>query len=88
MTDEDLESEYGHLPSQQTDAAVHVGGLLFLARSSRPDMMFATGFLGRYVSKWSLAAEKRMKRLFEYLESTLNYVWPCVGNFVAPTFLT
>ena len=36
-------------------------------------MMFAPGFLGRYASKWSAAAEKRMRRLFEYLESPLNY---------------
>ena len=73
MTDEDLESEYGHLPSKQTDAAVHPFGLLFLVRSSRRDMMFATGFLGRYASKWLLAAERRMKRLFVYLESALFF---------------
>ena len=51
ITDRDPESEYVHLPSKQTDAAVHLGGLFFLTRLSRPDMMLATGFLGRYVSK-------------------------------------
>ena len=51
ITDKDPESEYVHLPSKRTDAAVHLSGLFFLIRLSCPDMMLATGFLGRYVSK-------------------------------------
>eukprot|EP00931_Biecheleriopsis_adriatica_P065039 TRINITY_DN3965_c1_g1_i1.p1 TRINITY_DN3965_c1_g1~~TRINITY_DN3965_c1_g1_i1.p1 ORF type:complete len:1301 (-),score=320.83 TRINITY_DN3965_c1_g1_i1:1146-5048(-) len=71
---EDLEVQFGdELGPGATQAATHIGGLLFLVRSSRPDMYFAVGFLSRYTNKWSLAAAKRLHRAMEFLESTLHH---------------
>ncbi|CAK0821170.1 unnamed protein product, partial [Prorocentrum cordatum] len=71
---EDLEAQCGHETGPGAKhAAMHIGGQLFLARSSRPDILFAVGFVSRYAAKWSNAAAKRLRRIFEYPESTLRY---------------
>ena len=77
IVEDDVEGKFGHLPFNHADAAARLVGLLFLARSSRPDGMFATNFLDRHAFAWSLASKKRMQRLFECLESTINHgiIW-------------
>ena len=44
--------------------------MLFLARSSRPDIAYAVAFLGRYSHDWSKALDSKIHRLLQYLEST------------------
>ena len=74
MIDEDVEGQWGDAPSTSSvHAMTHLGGLLFLVRSSRPDLAFAVNFVARFASKWTVAADKRLKRIFEYLESTLHF---------------
>ena len=71
---EDVEGQWGDVPSTSSvHAMTHLGGLLFLVRSSRPDLVFAVNFVARFASKWAVAADKRLKRIFEYLESTLHF---------------
>ena len=55
------------------DIAAHfVGSLLWLARTTRPDIMTAVVILARHVHKWSLYADKCLMRIFQYLEGTLD----------------
>ena len=74
MAQEDLEAQCGEKPGRLSRSApTHLGGLLFLVRSSRPDLAYAVGFLTRYAASWSEAADRRLKRIFEYLEGTLDH---------------
>lgn len=51
---------------------VHVGGLLFLARCTRPDISYAVGCIARLVDKWSHAADAKLHRLMEYINATAD----------------
>ena len=51
----------------------HIGGLLWLARASRPDLSFAVLKLAKQSHCWTLQSDEDLKRIFQYLQSTLNY---------------
>lgn len=53
-------------------ARCHIGGLLFLMRGSRGDLANAIGRMGRHVTCWSKADDKRLRRVFQYLAGTLE----------------
>lgn len=48
----------------------HVGGCLFLARCTRPDISFEVGLLGRKVDRWTAADDVALHRLMEYISGT------------------
>ena len=74
MIVEDVDGQWGDAPSTSSvHAMTHLGGLLFLVRSSRLDLVFAVNFVAQFASKKTVAADKRLKRIFEYLESTLHF---------------
>jgi hypothetical protein len=74
ITTDDMEDKLGDRPGRLAGSALtHLGGLLFLVRSSRPDLAYAVGFLTRYAANWSEASDGRLKRIFEYLESTIDH---------------
>ena len=74
ITTGDVEDKLGDKPGRLVESALtHFGGLLYLARSSRPDLAYAVGFLTRYAANWSEAFDVRLKRVFEYLESTVDH---------------
>ena len=73
MVKEDIEAQHDEPGAGWKTCQVHIGGLLFLVRSSRPECSFAVGFLSRFVSRWTVASDKRLRRIFEYLASTMDY---------------
>ena len=54
-------------------AAKHIGGLLFLIRGTRKDMLNAVVTLSQQLSKWCSAADRRLTRGFGYLSVTLGF---------------
>ena len=77
MIVEGVEGQWGDaLSTSCVHAMTDLGGLLFLVRPSRPDLVFAVNFVARFASKWTVATDKRLKRIFEYLESTLHFGIP------------
>ena len=48
-------------------APKHIGGLLFLARGGRADILFATVFLSRYESKWCTWNDDCLHQIFCFL---------------------
>lgn len=57
-----------------SSAAEHVGGLLWLARGTRPDITTATQTLSGRLTKWSAYEDKLLERLFGYIEHTAELV--------------
>jgi len=55
-------------------ARSHLGGLLYLARASRPDLLEAVASLAREVSRWGPGADKRLVRVFGYLQGSLGHI--------------
>ncbi|KAA8491889.1 Retrovirus-related Pol polyprotein from transposon TNT 1-94 [Porphyridium purpureum] len=47
----------------------HVGRLMWLARTVRPDIAYAVGMIARYVDKWNVAAERLLVRVVQYLKT-------------------
>lgn len=62
--DEDLES----IPYQEA-----VGSLLYLVQGSRPDIAFAINDASRFNKNYTSAHWKAVKRIFRYLQNTINY---------------
>jgi len=46
----------------------HVGGLLFLVRCTRAELMVSTIIVSREVDSWNKASDKRLERIMGYLE--------------------
>ena len=54
---------------------------LHQARLQRPDIMWAVNSLAREVSKWTIACDKRLRRLISYLHHASNFMLTCwVGD--------
>lgn len=51
---------------------IHIGGVFYLARGTRPDLMLATSRLGRGVSFWRKVDDLAMVRLMGYLAHHLG----------------
>ena len=47
--------------------------ILYLARLSRPDLLYAVNTLAREVTRWNVACDKRLQRLIAYIHHTVNY---------------
>ena len=43
----------------------------------RPDCLWSVNSLAREVTKWTVACDKRLKRLIEWIHSTTNWVQTC-----------
>jgi len=50
-----------------------VGSLIFLAIVSRPDIAFAVNAVSKYLSKHNATHWRAVKRIFAYLQGTINY---------------
>ena len=62
-------------------AAQIVLKVLYLARMSRPDLLWSVNTLARMVTKWNQACDKRLHRLIAYLYWTKDWVQTCfVGD--------
>jgi ribonuclease HI len=48
-------------------ASSFVGKLLWLCRTTRPDLAYAASFLGRMVTNWTVFSDRCLSRLMEYL---------------------
>lgn len=53
-----------------TDYRAAIGSLLYIARWTRPDISFATAFLGRFAHSPTVAAWKALQHVLSYLKST------------------
>ena len=47
----------------------HIGGLMYLARGTRPDIAFSTAWLARYVTSWAKTHNNALLRIMKYLEA-------------------
>ena len=57
---------------------------LYVARMGRPDLLWAVNSLARCVTKWTVAADKRLHRLMCWMEHTKDWVQTCwVGDPIA-----
>ena len=59
--------QYAHI------AKKHIGSLMYLARGSRPDIMFAVSWLSRGADRWCVEHDFALLRLYRYLSGTLNF---------------
>ena len=67
----DFLNEENQLPGKWgAIAPVHLGGAMYLARGSRTDILFATGFLQRYVSCWCIWCDQLLGHLMGYIMDT------------------
>ena len=54
---------------------------LFVARYTRPDVLFGLNTFAREVAKWNIACDRRFHRLIPYMRHTQDYVQYCwVGD--------
>ena len=53
-------------------AATHIGGIMFLARCTRPDLMVAVFRLSRYFTCWTRRQDRWLSQLYGYLMGTLD----------------
>ena len=54
---------------------------LYLARIGRPDILWSVNKLGRAVTKWTEACDKRLARLISYIHHTCEFrQYCCVGS--------
>ena len=63
--------DYGR--TLRDDAAKFVMKVLYTARLARPDLLRAIGFLACHLTKWNDECDKRLYRLMQYIQSTLEY---------------
>ncbi len=66
----------------------HVGGLLYLGRFSRPDMMYAIIAIARHVAGWKRGDDLALARIFGYLSGTVEFVLHGVVGPARPKILT
>jgi hypothetical protein len=52
--------------------------VLFVARMAGPDSPWSVNTLAREVTKWSVACDKRLRRLISYIDSTKEHVQVCI----------
>lgn len=57
----------------QGTARTHLGGLLFLVRGTRSDMMQSVCSLACKAASWDVACDRRLVRIFGYMRGTLDY---------------
>ena len=61
---------------------------LYVARMGRPDLLWSVNSLARCVTKWTVAADKRLHRLMCYMEHTKDWVQTCwVGDPITDCML-
>ena len=52
----------------------HVGGLLYLARGSRPDVLYAVVQLAKQVTCWTTQSDQQLHRLMQYIFGTQSKI--------------
>ena len=83
-----LETDFTHEGVLSIQAARIVLKALYVARMGRPDILWAVNSLARCVTKWTVAADKRLHRLISYMEHTKDWVQTCwVGDKITDCFL-
>lgn len=61
-------------PGEFSDACrKHVGSLMFLARGSRPDILYTVGWLARCVTNWTKTQDKMLRQLVKHINSTAGF---------------
>ena len=61
----------GDQPGERSgDCRSFVGALMYVSRATRPDVTFATNWLARNVSAWTMAHDKELEQLVGYLNAT------------------
>ena len=59
--------------SQSGSAARHVGGLLYVARGSGPELSYGVGRLARRVRNWRKYDDKALHRMMAYVSGTATH---------------
>ena len=84
FSDSDMQT-VGQLSS---NSAKVVMKFLWLARISRYDILHTVCMLARCVTKWTVACDKKLKRLVGYLRNTINLtLCGCVGDQCAECYV-
>jgi hypothetical protein len=55
------------------DCRMHNGGLWYLARGTRFDLLQAVGITSRSLDKWTRRNDRQLTRIYEYLNGTLEF---------------
>jgi hypothetical protein len=55
------------------DCRAHNGGLWYLARGTRWDLLLAVNVMSRYLDKWTKQHDRMLVRIFEYVNATLDF---------------
>mgnify|MGYP001791670327 CR=1 FL=1 len=75
IPNEKLKKEDGSKPANATNYRSLIGSLLYLT-ATRPDIMYATSLLSRFMESPSETHYGAAKRLLRYLQGTINYgIW-------------
>jgi hypothetical protein len=70
------------IPREEPGLRAILGALLFVARNSRPDIMFAVNYLSRFQSEGRPEIMKYAKRILAYLNNTISFslVFDCSND--------
>jgi hypothetical protein len=66
----------------------HVASLLWLARATRLEMLYAVGWMSRYVDKWTVQQDRVLFKCMCYLNFTVEHKFVMVGSHTEMTTVT